>query len=67
MDDNGIVSGFSSKTQQWLPLLDLKVKYPETYFNVWIVGFMENLMLAIDIPSGCEQPPLTMRNVYKKV
>ena len=67
MDDNGIVSGFSSKTQQWLPLLDLKVKYPETYFNVWIVGFMENLMLAIEIPNGCEQPPLTMRNVYKKV
>ena len=67
MDDNGIVSGLNQKTKQWLPLVDLKVKYPDTFFNIWIVGFMENLMLAIEIPRDCEQPPLTMRNISKKI
>lgn len=67
MDDNGVVSAFSQKTKQWTPILDLKGKYPETYDNVWIVGFMDNSLLAIEIPRNCEQPPLTMRNVYKKI
>lgn len=67
MDDNGIISGFNNKTSQWLPLLDLKMKYPETFFNIWVVGFMDNILLAIEIPRDCEQPPLTMRNVYKKI
>jgi hypothetical protein len=47
MDDNGIVSGFNSKIKQWTPICDLKNKYPETFNTVWIVGFMENEMLAI--------------------
>ena len=54
MDDNGIVSGFNPKTKQWTPLLDLKEKYPETFQTVWIVGFMEGEMLAIQVPSNCD-------------
>lgn len=66
MDDNGIVSGFNSKIKQWTPICDLKNKYPETYNTVWIVGFMENEMLAIQVPSNCDQPPMSLKSLYKK-
>lgn len=66
MDDAGVVQGFNFKIQQWIPILDLKNKYPETFMNVWIVGFMENEMLVINVPSSCEQPPLSLKSLYKR-
>jgi hypothetical protein len=34
--------------------LDLKKEYPETYKQFWIVGFMENEMLAIQMPQSID-------------
>lgn len=67
MNDNGVISGLNFKINQWVPLKDMKTKYQETYKNFWIVGFMENDLLALELPSGLEQPPLKMKSIYKKI
>lgn len=48
-DDNGIISAFNFKNEQWSPILDLKVKFPRAYKNIWIVGFMENQLMYIEM------------------
>ena len=67
MDDNGVISALNFRNMQWSPIIDLKQRYPGTYKNFWIVGLMENELLAIEMTSGLEQPPLTLKNKHKVV
>ena len=65
MDDKGVISALNFKNKQWMPILDLKIRYPKTYNNFWIVGIMENELLVIEMPVSGEQPPLTLKNKHK--
>lgn len=67
MDDNGVISSLNFKNMQWTPILDLKIKYPSTYKNFWIVGLMENELLAIEMTTGLDQPPLSLKNKHKVI
>ena len=67
MDDFGIVSGFNYKNQQWIPLIDLKDQFTDNYKYIWIVGFMENYMMYIELLKDQVQPHESMRSKYKKI
>lgn len=67
MDDNGVISALNFKTFHWSPILDLKLRYPSTYKNFWVVGLLENELLAIEMANGVDQPPLTLKNKHKVV
>ena len=58
IDSYGVVSGFNFKNSNFLPLLDLKEKFPNHYRQIWTVGFLENEMLYVQMLKGEEQPPL---------
>jgi len=58
MDDNGVLSGFNYYTQQWVPVLDLKKRFTESFRNFWVVGILEHELLGIEMQSGLIQPPL---------
>ena len=64
-DDFGVISSFNMKNKQWIPILDLKQKFEQTYKHVWVVGFMENKLLYIELPRGCDQPTDHLRGKYK--
>ena len=64
-DDFGVLSSFNFKNKQWIPILDLKQKFEQTYKNIWIVGFMDHQLMYIELPRGCDQPPDQMRAKYK--
>ena len=56
MDSRGVISAFSFKTQQWLPIIDLKQSHPKTFENIWIVGFMEHKLMYIELAENQLQP-----------
>jgi hypothetical protein len=31
VNDNGLVTGFNHQNNQWIPLLDLKIAFPDTF------------------------------------
>lgn len=64
-DDLGVISMFSFKSKQWIPVLDLKKKFDNSYKSIWIVGFMEHELMYIELPRGADQPPDQMRSRYK--
>jgi len=47
MDSNGLVSGLNFRNWKWLPLIDLKIQFHDHFKQIWVVGFMENELLAI--------------------
>ena len=65
MDDNGIVTALNFQNWQWVPLLDLKTKYPTSYRQIWIVAICEMELLVIEMPSGYKQPTEQMKSRYK--
>jgi hypothetical protein len=69
MDSYGVVSGFNFKTHQWIPLLDLKEKFTEKYdmSRIWIVGFMENSMMYIELAKDQMQPHESLKSKYKRL
>ena len=46
-DNKGIVNALSMKSEQWVPVLDLKNEFTDSYDRVWIVGFMEHKLFYI--------------------
>ena len=67
LSQNGVLSGLNFKNNQWVPILDLRDTFPETFENFWVVGIVEHEMVAIEMPSNCDSPPLSMKNVYKRI
>ena len=67
LSSNGVLSGLNFRNKQWIPLLDLADSYPDTFANFWVVGVMENELLAIEMPSNCDSPPASIKRIYKKV
>ena len=67
MDSNGLITGLNLRNCQWVPLLDLKLKFHENFRQIWIVGFMENELLAIQMLRNEEQPPLSMKSKNRKI
>lgn len=57
-DTEGIVRAFSFTSQQWSPVFDFKQRYSDIYANIWIVGVMDNEILAIVKPSEGMTPNL---------
>jgi hypothetical protein len=57
-DTEGIVRAFSFTSQQWSPVFDFKQRYSDIYTNIWIVGVMDNEILAIVKPSEGMAPNL---------
>lgn len=54
MNDNGLLSALNMKIEQWIPILDLKMKYAEEYKNFWVSGVMDNELLVLTLPEGSE-------------
>lgn len=67
LDDHGVLTGFDFQMKQFVPLLDLKVKYPLTFKQIWVVGISDNEILAIDLPNDHTQPHMKMKNLYKRI
>ena len=67
LNDNGVVSGLNMKSEQWVPIIDLKTQYAETYKNFWLAGIMDNELLVLELPSQFDQPPMRMRPIYKRI
>lgn len=70
MNDNGVVSALNMKIEQWIPILDLKSIYTETYsnFNFWVAGLMENELFVLELPSHAEQPSIKRtKTIYKRI
>jgi len=61
MDSFGVISSLNFQSQQWIPLLDLKSKFPQSYKNIWVVSFDGPKLYFIELPKGAEQPPTHMR------
>jgi hypothetical protein len=57
-DTEGIVRAFIFSSQQWAPVFDFKQRYSDIYANIWIVGVMDNEILAIVKPSEGMAPNL---------
>lgn len=51
-DDFGVITGFNFRTESWVPILDLKEKFPATYKQIWIVGFLEHSLSFIELQKG---------------
>lgn len=66
LSDAGVVSTLSLESGWWHPILDLKVNMPASAGQLWLVGFLENEMLAIVLPEGFTQPTLKMKTLVKK-
>ena len=64
---DGVLSALNFKNNQWVPILDLSDTYPDTFSNFWVVGLMETELVAIEMPNDCDTPPLSMKNVYKRI
>ena len=64
-DDYGVITGFNFHTESWVPILDLKDKFPSTYKQIWIVGFLEHQLSYIELQKGHEQPPHQLRGKSK--
>jgi hypothetical protein len=54
LNSNGVLSGLNFKNSQWVPMLDLRDRYPDTFNNFWVVGIQENELMYIEMPSNCE-------------
>jgi len=67
LDNMGVISGFDFRNSQWIPLLDLKNKFPETYHRVWVVGFMENSLMYIELAKDQIQPHESLKSKYKRL
>lgn len=67
LDDHGILTGFDFQMKQFVPLLDLKVRYPITFKQIWVVGISDNELLVIELPTDHSQPHLKMKSLYKKI
>jgi len=48
-------------------LVDLKDNFPDNFKSIWIVGFMENFLMYIELLKDQIQPHETMRAKYKKL
>ena len=48
---DGVLSALNFKNNQWVPVLDLSDSFPNTYENFWVVGVMENELVAIEMPN----------------
>lgn len=49
VDDKGVVTALNMRNHQWVPILDLKSKFPRSYDQIWTVGFMEHEMMYIEL------------------
>jgi hypothetical protein len=65
MDDKGIISGLSFKSEQWLPLIDLKQQFETKFDRIWIVGFMEHKLMYIELQADQIQPHEQLKSKYK--
>jgi hypothetical protein len=54
VSDNGIVSALSMKNNKWTPIMDLAQRHPDSFNQIWVVGFQEQEMFCIDLPRGIE-------------
>lgn len=50
LNDNGLLSALYMKIEQWVPILDLKVDYMESFKQFWIGGIMDNEVLVLRLP-----------------
>jgi len=48
-------------------MLDLKQDFPNTFRRIWVVGFMENCLLYIELAAGELQPHQALKNKYKRM
>ena len=67
LNDNGLLSGLNMKIEQWMPILDLKLQYTESYKNFWVAGVMDNELLVLRLPDHVEQPPIMRVKTYKRI
>lgn len=61
-DNEGVFRSLNFQNLQWLPVLDFKLKFPQTYSQFWIVGVCENDILAIELPNNYAIPHMTQKN-----
>jgi hypothetical protein len=46
----------SFRNYQWMPILDFKIRLPQTYSQLWIVGICEGEILALEMPKDYLAP-----------
>lgn len=66
--DEGVASALSLATGWWTPVLNTK-SLPDGEFlrRMWIVGFIDQEMLAIALPDGYEQPTPKMKQLTRRL
>lgn len=55
-DTDGVMRSFNSSNNQWAPVFDFKTNHLEISGNIWIVGVMEQEILAIVIQNDAPVP-----------
>jgi hypothetical protein len=58
-DNEGVVRCLNFSNFQWIPALDFKLKFPDTYSQFWIVGVCEGEILAIELPKNYSVPHMS--------
>ena len=51
---------------QWIPALDFRIRCPNNYAQLWIVGITEGEVLAIELPKGYLAPHLNQKSMIKR-
>lgn len=67
MDDKAVISGLNFKEEQWIPIFDLKQKFPKSFDRIWIVGFMEHKLMYIELQGDQLQPHEQLKSKYKQI
>lgn len=65
VDDKGVVTALNMRNHQWIPILDLKTKFPRNYDSIWTVGFMDHEMMYIELQRDQIQPHEQLKSKYK--
>ena len=65
LDDKGVISALNMQNQQWIPVLDLKQKFPRNHDCIWVVGFMEHKFMYIEMQKDSIQPHEQLKSKYK--
>lgn len=40
-DSEGVLRAFNFQNNQWSPMIDFKLKFPDTFQNIWITGISD--------------------------
>lgn len=64
-DTNGILRSFQPFNLQWVPVLDFKIKCPNTFESLWIVNVSEQSVQAIELLKNMQAPLMSQKSMVR--